>query len=133
MVTSHTGHSRSNRAWSVLRVLLGLETLGLLAVLVFVIAGSIAEKGAVAQEISIIIMCVAALIWVGVTFVGVSRGRAGWARSSSVAIHVLTFATGTGCLQLGIGEWWLGFTIVVVAVGGFAAAIIARPEVAEVP
>lgn len=115
-------------AWAVLRVLLCLETLGLLAVVCFAIVRSIAEPGELTQEVSIVLMSIVALLWVGVTFWGVVRSRASWSRSSAVAIHVLTFAGGTGCLQLGIGPWWLGLSIVAIALIGFAAAIVARPD-----
>lgn len=128
MVSSPAGHARSDLAWAALRLLLGLEALGLLLLVGFTIVRSIAESGAVAQEISIVLMSVAAFVWVAVTFVGVTRSRTSWSRSSAVAIHVLTFAGGTGCLQLGIGPWWLGVGIVVIALIGFGAAIFARPE-----
>lgn len=131
MVSTPAGHTRSNLGWAMLKGLLGLEVLGLLVVLVFTIVRSIAEAGEVTQEVSLVLMSLACLLWVTVTFVGVMRSRASWARSSAVAIHVLTFAGGTGCLQLGIGPWWLGFGIVVIALIGFAAAIIARPEVVQ--
>ncbi|WP_342452025.1 hypothetical protein [Leucobacter exalbidus] len=111
-----------------LRLLLAAETLGLIALVAFTIMESFAQPGAVAQEVSLVLMAVAALVWVGLTFFGVARSQASWARGSSVTIHVLAFAAGTGCLQLGIGQWWLGLGIVLVALIGFAAAVIARPE-----
>ncbi|WP_026139614.1 hypothetical protein [Leucobacter salsicius] len=131
MVSTPTGHVRSKLGWAILKVLLGLETLGLVAVLGFTIVRSIAEPGDVTQEVSLVLMSAVSLAWVAVTFFGVVRSRASWARSSAVAIHVLTFAGGTGCLQLGIGPWWLGLGIVAIALIGFAAAIMARPEVAQ--
>lgn len=131
MVSTPAGHTRSNLGWAVLKGLLGLETLGLLVVLVFTIVRSISEPGDATQEVSLVLMSLASLVWVAVTFVGAMRSRASWARSSAVAIHVLTFAGGTGCLQLGIGPWWLGLGIVAVALIGFVAAIVARPEVAQ--
>lgn len=131
MVSIPAGHTRSKLGWATLKGLLGLEALGLLIVLGFTIVRSIAEPGEVTQEVSLVLMSLASLIWVTVTFVGVLRSRASWARSSAVAIHVLTFAGGTGCLQLGIGPWWFGLSIVAVALIGFAAAIIARPEIAQ--
>lgn len=132
MVSTPAGHTRSNVAWAALKGLLGFETLGLLVVTVLTIVGSITEPGVVAQEVSLVLMSATALIWVGVTFVAVTRSRASWVRSSSVAIHVLSFAGGTGCLQLGIGPWWLGLGIVAIALLGFVAAIISRPDVTAV-
>lgn len=131
MVSTPAGHTRSKLGWTTLKGLMGFETLGLVAVLGFTIVSSIAEAGTVTQEVSLVLMSAAALAWVAITFVGVVRSRASWARSSAVAIHVLTFAAGTGCLQLKIGPWWLGLGIVAVALIGFVAAILARPEAAQ--
>lgn len=131
MISSPTGHVRRNRAWGALRGLLTLEALGLGALVVFTILSALAEDGDVAQEVSIVLMSASAFAWVAITAVGSIRTRASWVRSSSLTVHVLMFAAGTGCLQLGIGEWWLGFGIVALALVGFVAAILVRPEVSS--
>ena len=131
MVSSPDGHPRSMLAWAVLKMLLAIETLGLVAVVAFTIVHSITDAGDTAQKVSLVLMSAVSLAWVALTFVGAVRGRASWVRSSAVAIHVLTFAGGTGCLQLGIGPWWLGLGIVVIALAGFVAAVIARPAVVQ--
>jgi membrane protein YdbS with pleckstrin-like domain len=66
-----------------------------------------------------------------VTFVGAARARVSWVRGSALTIHVLLFAAGTGCLQLAIGPWWFGFGLVAVALLGFLAAVLARPELPQ--
>ncbi|WP_336658525.1 hypothetical protein [Leucobacter sp. USHLN153] len=128
MPSTPSVHRRSIIAWAVLRVLLVLESLLLAGVTIFSVVGAIGSRGPVAQSVSIVLMAVLALIWVVVTAVAAMRGNASWVRGSALTIHVLIFAAGTGCLQLGIGSWQFGFALVAVSLLGFAAAVLARPE-----
>lgn len=120
--------TRSRAAWAVIGLLLAVETLLLGWVLVVTILATIASDGAVAQNVSLVIVAAASLAWIAITLVGAIRSRSSWVRGSTLTIHVLLFAAGTGCLQLLIGPWWFGFALVAVALLGFAAAILARPE-----
>ena len=99
-----------------LRVLLVLESLLLVGVLIFSVSAALGSVGPVAQNASIVAMALLGLVWVAVTAV------------AALTIHVLLFAAGTGCLQLGIGSWQFGFSLVAGALVGFAAAVLARPD-----
>ncbi|WP_050803117.1 hypothetical protein [Leucobacter chromiiresistens] len=121
-------HPRSRAGWAVLRVLLVLESLLLVGVLIFSVSAALGSVGPVAQNVSIVAMALLALVWVAVTAVAALRGRPSWVRGSALTIHVLLFAAGTGCLQLGIGSWQFGFSLVAGALVGFAAAVLARPD-----
>ncbi|MFD5599735.1 hypothetical protein ACFWHR_06720 [Leucobacter sp. NPDC058333] len=121
-------HPRSRAGWAVLRILLVLESALLIGVVIFSFSAALGSKGPVTQNVSLVVMAVLALVWVAITAVAAVRGRPSWVRGSSLTIHVLLFAAGTGCLQLGIGSWQFGFTLVAVALLGFVAAVLARPE-----
>ncbi len=121
-------HPRSRAGWAVLRVLLVLESALLVGVLIFSVAAAFGSVGPVAQNVSIVAMAVLALAWVAITAVAALRGRPSWVRGSALTIHVLLFAGGTGCLQLGIGTWQFGFALVACALLGFIAAVLARPD-----
>ena len=121
-------HPRSRVGWGVLRTLLVLESALLVGVTVFSISAATSSPGPVAQNASLVVMAALALVWVVITAVAALRGRPSWVRGSALTIHVLLFAAGTGCLQLGIGTWQFGFGLVAVALVGFAAAVLARPD-----
>lgn len=121
-------HPRSRMGWRVLRVLLVLESLLLAGVSVFALVAAVRSAGPIAQNISLVLMAVIGFVWVVVTAVAAVRGRPSWVRGSALTLHVLLFAAGTGCLQLGIGTWQFGFGLVAVALLGFAAAVISRPD-----
>lgn len=127
MPASPADHPRSKAAWRVLGVLLGAECVLLLWVLVVAVLGALGSAGAPLQNLSLIVMAALSLVWAVVTFTGAVKTRASWVRGSALTIHVLLFAAGTGCLQIGIGPWWFGFGLVAAALAGFAAAILARP------
>ncbi|MFV0433880.1 MAG: hypothetical protein ACK5LO_07880 [Leucobacter sp.] len=128
MASSSYEHSRSRVGWAALRVLLTIESVLLAWALVVTVISAISEPAAPLQNLSIVVMAALSLLWTVVTLVGALKARVSWVRGSSLTIHVLLFAAGTGCLQIGIGPWWLGFGIVVLALLGFVAAILARPE-----
>ncbi|QZY52518.1 hypothetical protein [Leucobacter tenebrionis] len=130
MPSSPADHPRSRAAWKALGALLAVEGALLLWVVGVTVVGTVTGDGNPLQNLSLIVMAALSLVWVVVTFAGAVRTRASWVRGSSLTIHVLLFAAGTGCLQIGIGPWWLGFALVALALAGFAAAILARPAVA---
>ncbi|WP_024356339.1 hypothetical protein [Leucobacter chironomi] len=127
MPSSPADHPRSRVAWRALGALLAAETALLLWVLGVTIVGAFAPGGDPLQNLSLIVTAALAFAWVAVTLVGAVKAQASWVRGSSLTIHVLLFAAGTGCLQIGIGPWWLGFALVALALAGFTASILARP------
>ncbi|EYT53227.1 hypothetical protein H490_0110925 [Leucobacter sp. UCD-THU] len=129
MPSSPADHPRSRVAWRALAALLAVESALLLWVLGVTVVGALGSEGNPLQNLSLIVMAALSFAWVVVTLVGAVKARASWVRGSSLTIHVLLFAAGTGCLQIGIGPWWLGFALVALALAGFAAAILARPAV----
>lgn len=128
MPSSPADHPRSRVAWRALGALLAAETALLLWVLGVTIVGAFAPGGDPLQNLSLIVTAALAFAWVAVTLVGAVKAQASWVRGSSLTIHVLLFAAGTGCLQIGIGPWWLGFALVALALAGFTASILARPS-----
>lgn len=128
MTPSPSDHPRARGGWAVLRALLALESLFLAWVLLVTVLAVLGSSAAVVQNLSLMVMAALSLLWVAVTFVGALRARVSWVRGSALTLHVLLFAAGTGCLQLAIGPWWLGFGLVAAALVGFVAAVLARPE-----
>lgn len=135
MTPSPSGGPRSAAAWLALDVLLALEMLLLGWVLVVAVLATAGSNGgaSLVQSASLLVMTALALLWLVLTLVGAVRTRASWVRGSALTIHVLLFAAGTGCLQLAIGPWQLGFGLVAAAVVGFFAAVLARPVARELP
>ncbi|GAB2551439.1 hypothetical protein [Leucobacter ruminantium] len=135
MTPSPSGNARSAVAWLVLDVLLVLEALLLAWVLLIAVLATFGSGASVilVQNVSLIAMAALSLLWLVITLVGALRTRASWVRGSALTIHVLLFAAGTGCLQLGIGPWQFGFALVAAALAGFFAAILARPTLQEIP
>lgn len=130
MSASSTEHPRAAVAWRVLRILLALEALFLVWVLGFAVVAALGD-GSAMDSLALVVMAALILVWSLVTCIGAMRSRAGRARASALTLHVLLFAAGTGCLQIGIGPWWLGWAMVAVALLGFAAALLAVPEARE--
>lgn len=128
MTGSPAIYRRSKLGWAVLVACLTVEALLLAWVTVVTLLAAIGASTGAAQTYSLVAMAVICLVWVVVTLTGSVRSRASWVRGSAVTIHVLLFAAGTGCLQLAIGPWWFGFTLIGLALVGFFAAIFARPE-----
>lgn len=128
MVSTPADHPRARLGWNLLTVLLALETIFLCGVLYVSVGGAIDDEGFLLQSVSIVVLVFGSLLWVGATLVGALRSRVSWVRASAVTIHVLLFAAGTGCLQVGIGAWWLGWALVLTALVGFVAAILAVPD-----
>lgn len=125
-------HLRSRIAWRVLTVLLALETVGGLVVMIPVVQGFFTSTAdPIAQRLSIFLSALLAWVWVILTLWGALRSRASWVRGSAITIHILLFAAGTGVLQFGLAELSVGWLLILLAFAGFAAALLARPEVSE--
>lgn len=79
-------------------------------------------------RLSILVSALVAFAWVAITLFGVLSKRAGWARGSAMTLHVLMFAAGTGVLQGILGDPLLGWALVLCALVGFFAALLAKPS-----
>ena len=130
MTGSPALYRRSQLGWGLLIACLAVETLLLAWVTLVTLLAAIGASSGAAQNYSLVVVSVICLAWVVVTLVASMRSRVSWVRGSAVTIHVLLFAAGTGCLQLAIGPWWVGFGIIALALVGFFAAILARPLLA---
>lgn len=128
-------HPRSLLAWRILRLVLALETLGGAYVLVNVIRGFFAAgDDPVGAKVSLLLAVVFAFAWLLITCVAAFRSRASWVRGSALTIHVLMFAAATGVLQGLLGPLFgLGLALLVLSLVGFIAAIVARPDLQEIP
>lgn len=116
-------------AWNVLRCALLFEAFGGLLLLLPVMTGMLnASEEPLGARLSIVLALALAWVWVCVTLVAALRSRASWVRGSSLTLHVLLFAAGTGMLQLQLGDVLLAWGLVLLAVIGFAAALLARPD-----
>lgn len=132
MKSSLETERRSRRGWTLLLIVLSIEAFGGLALLVPTAVGTLqAIDEPLGDRLSVFAGLLLAWVWVLVTLFGGLRSRASWARGSALTIHVLLFAAGTGLLQLGIGETWLAWLLLLLAVVGFVAAMLARPEYEE--
>ncbi|MBK0419662.1 hypothetical protein JD276_11520 [Leucobacter sp. CSA1] len=117
-----------------LTLILICEGLGGAALLWVTIQSSFAAADEpLAQRLSILIALLLAWIWVCATLAGALSKRAPWARGSALTIHVLLFAAGTGVLQGILGDPLLGWALVLLALVGFFAAVLARPTVPAAP
>uniref|UniRef100_UPI003A84F551 hypothetical protein n=1 Tax=Leucobacter sp. BZR 635 TaxID=3378705 RepID=UPI003A84F551 len=123
---------RSRSAWTALTAVLAVE-LVLGAVLVvtmiptFPAAGP--EREALAPLwVSLFVSAILCCVWVAATLVGVIRRRGSWVRGSAVTIHVLLLAAAMGVFQGILGTPAIGALLLVLAVAGFAAAILVGPK-----
>lgn len=127
MSSSPERHTHLRRGWAAMTIVLSLEAFGGLALLVPAVLGLMQTTAEpLGQRASIFLAVLVSWIWVCATLFGV-RSRASWVRASAITIHVLIFAAGTGILQLGIASATIGWWLVVLALVGFFAALIARP------
>lgn len=120
-------HRRSEIAWTILAICLAIESFLLIWVLFSTLLAAANSPEMAAQNYSLVAVVAICVLWVVFTLLQSLRTRVSWVRGSAVTIHVLMFAAGTGCLQLLIGPFWLGFSLIVLALIGFFAAVIARP------
>lgn len=116
-------------AWITLTAVLVLEFLGGIVLMWSVLQAFFAASNEpLGPRVSILLSAIAAFAWVAITLGGALRKRAGWARGSAMTLHVLMFAAGTGILQGIIGDPLLGWALVLCALVGFFAAMLARPS-----
>lgn len=81
---------------------------------------------------SLAICLAVAVIWAAVTAVGAWRATGSWVRGSTVTIHVLMIAAGTGVLQGIMGEHTnYGTWLIVLGALGIIGALIWKPRPAE--
>lgn len=119
---------RSRSAWVVLAAALSVELVLGLALVVTMIptfpaAGP--ERDALAPLwISLLLSVIISCVWVAITLLGALRRRGSWVRGSAVTIHVLMFAAALGVFQGILGTPAIGALLLVLAVAGFAAAIL---------
>ncbi|MGO3147362.1 MAG: hypothetical protein ACTIJ6_06760 [Leucobacter sp.] len=123
---------RQNLARRVLSAVLFIELIGGIIVLVgmlptFPASGPDSEV-LLPLWISLLASVVLGLVWVGATLYGVVRNRGNWVRASSVVIHILMFAAGTGVLQGILGTELVGWMLVILAFVGFISALLLRPS-----
>ena len=126
-------HPRAGGAWAVLRVILAVEVVGGAALLWTVTqAFFAASDDPLGARVSVLLAVLLAWVWLGATLWGALAGRRSWARGSALTIHVLIFAGATGVLQGLVGEQaTLGWALLLLALGGFVAAVLARPAAPE--
>lgn len=119
---------RIQSAWRALTAALSIELV--LGIVLFVtmiptFPSAGAERDAllplwVSLFVSVILCCV----WVAATLVGAIRRGGSWVRGSAVTLHILMFAAALGVFQGLIGTTMVGVILLVLAVVGFAAAIL---------
>lgn len=128
MNSSLQQQSYSRAGWIVLRLVLLVEAvLGLLLVISTFSAFLAASDDPLGARLSVLLAVVICWVWTLATLLGAWRGL-GWARGSAITLHVLLFATATGVLQGIFGQLLLlGLTLLLLALLGFFAALLARP------
>ena len=133
MTSTPAEHARSRASWVALRVILALETVGGAVLLVSVVRGFVAASDEpIGPRLSLLLAVLAWWAWIAITLVGSLKGRFSWVRGSALTNHVLIFAAATGLLQGILGpQVPLGLALLVLALAGFLAAILARPDHAE--
>lgn len=132
MAGSQELDARSRLGWGALIAVLVLETFGGIALLVPLTTAMLAAGDEpLGARLSVFLAALISWLWVTVTLLGSIRGRKGWVRGSALTIHVLLFAAGTGMLQQQIGDALLAWGLVLLALIGFAAALLARPALVE--
>lgn len=132
MNRSPRDHLNSRRGWAILAILLSIESFAGI-VLVFQTTWQLlqSDQDPLGDRISLFIAVLLAWVWVLVTLFSGIRSQASWARGSALTIHILLFAAATGMLQFSIGRPLLAWALVVVAIIGFAAALLAKPATEE--
>lgn len=123
---------KSRLGWTILRLVLVLESLAGLVVLWQTFSGVLGDTGAPAGlRASIIISVVLSWIWVSVTAYGAVKGTPSWARGSAITIHILMFSAAVGILQGILGTVAVGIALLLVAIIAIIGTVIARPTPPE--
>lgn len=119
---------RSPAGWTILIAILAIESIAGAALLSFTVWQLLqSTSDPLGDRVSVFIAVLLSWIWVLVTLLAGARRRIGWARSSALTIHVLLFAAATGVLQFGVAPALWGWALIVVAIVGFIAALLAQP------
>lgn len=129
MSGSREVQGRSGAGWAVLLIVLAIEAFGGLVLVAQTALGMLQSAGEpLGARLSIFLAILLGWIWICAALFGGVRGRASWARGSALTIHVLLFAVATGVLQLNLAGALFGWGLVLLALIGFFAALIARPN-----
>jgi hypothetical protein len=123
----------SRLGWGVLWAALIIEAVGGGALLWNVVQGFFAASTEpLGMRLSLLLAVMLSWAWVAITLWGSLTRRASWVRGSALTIHILMFAAATGVLQGLLGDAVaLGWALLILAILGFVAAIIARPSSAN--
>lgn len=119
---------RIQSAWRVLTATLSVElVLGVVLVVTmiptFPSAGP--ERDAlVPLWVSLFVSVILCCVWVAATLVGAICRRGSWVRGSAVTLHILMLAAALGVFQGLIGTPGVGILLLVLAIVGFASAIL---------
>lgn len=122
-------HFTSRLGWLLVRILLIIETMGGAFMLWNVLQAFMsANTEPLGPRLSLLLAVVISWLWIAITLWGALKLQASWVRGSTLTIHILMFAAATGVLQGFLGdETTLGWILLVLALLGFMAAVIARP------
>ena len=132
MSSQPVDHSRSQTGWMILRAVLVIEVVGG-AVLLWNVFQAFLAAGdePLGARVSLLLAVLLSWAWIAITLWGALTGRASWVRGSALTLHVLMFAAATGVLQGILGEAvLLGWALLILALLGFVAAVLARPTAA---
>ncbi|QIM16848.1 hypothetical protein G7067_11260 [Leucobacter insecticola] len=119
----------SKLGWLLLRFVLVIEVVGGAVLVWNVVLAFLAASGEpLGAKVSLLLAVLISWAWIAITLWGALAKRASWVRGSALTIHVLMFAAATGVLQGILGEAiGLGWSLLILALTGFVAAVIARP------
>jgi len=101
-----------------------VATLAVLSVVSVVQGGSQDLAGGVALAVIVAL----AAVWLGAMVVGALRGQS-WIRAAGIVWQVIQIAVGVGTLLGPLGQPWLGWPLVIVAVAAFV--LLFTPSVVE--
>lgn len=135
MTSTPTEHLGPKVGWIALRIVLAIEAIGGVWLLWNVVLGFFAaNEDPLGDRVVLLVAVLIMWGWVAATAWGAWKTRASWVRGSAITIHVLLFAMATGILQGLLGpQTVLGLELLVLALVGFVAAVLARPTVPVVP
>lgn len=128
-------HLPTRAGWVALRIVLLLEVVGGAWLLWNVVVGFFASAGEpLGSRLSLLLAVVIWWVWIAATAWAAWKHRASWVRGSAITIHVLLFAAATGILQGLLGpQTVLGLELLVLALAGFVAAVLAKPDAPAEP
>ena len=119
---------RSRAAWIALTAVLAVELVlgGVLVITIFpTFPAAGPEREALAPLwFSLVISLVLSCVWIAATLLGTIRRKGTWVRGSAVTIHILMLAAALGVFQGLLGTPAVGATLLVLAIVGFASAIL---------